>query len=115
MDPVRALRDAVVTHLRELCATPRGSVLALPGYGIDDPARAFHEYPGSARDMELQLRESIVRFEPRLRDVCVTHVPSDELDLTLRFDIEGALVHEGRAIPVRFSTVIHANHHVELS
>jgi type VI secretion system protein len=113
-DPVRALRDAVVGHLRDLCATPRGTVLVLPDYGIDDPTRLFHEYPSSVADMERHLLGAILRFEPRLANVSVAHVKTDELELLLRFDVEGTLMSEGRALPVRFSTVIDSDNHVEL-
>ena len=113
-DPVRALREAVVGHLRELCATPRGTVLVARDYGIDDPTRLFHEYPTSVADMERHLLGAIARFEPRLANVSVTHVKTDEQELLLRFDVAGTLVSDGRALPVRFSTVIDSDHHVEL-
>ncbi|MGO8992077.1 MAG: type VI secretion system baseplate subunit TssE [Polyangiaceae bacterium] len=113
-DPVRAVRDAVVAHLRDLCATPRGKVLLARDYGIDDPTRLFHEYPHSVADMERHLLGAIVRFEPRLANVSVTHVKTDDLELLLRFDVEGILMSEGRALPVRFSTVIDSDNHVEL-
>ena len=113
-DPVRALRDAVVSHLRQICATPRGSVLLAPAYGVDDPTRLFHEYPESVEDMERDLLEVITRFEPRLANVAITHVKTDDLDLQLRFDVQGTLVSEGRVLAVRFSTVIDSNNRVEL-
>lgn len=110
----RALREAVVSHLRDLLATPRGSVLLAPEYGLEEPTRLFHEHPGSAADMERDLLELVMKFEPRLINVSVHHFASDELELLLRFDIKGTLMNEGRAHSVHFSTVIDSQHHVDL-
>jgi type VI secretion system lysozyme-like protein len=114
-DPARALRETVGRHLRELCVTRRGSVLLCPAFGVADSARLFHEHPTSAGDMERDLLEVIARFEPRLQRASVTHLPSTELDLVLRFDVQGALVSEGRAFAVRFVVVIDSNHQVEVT
>ncbi len=114
-DPARALRESVGRHLRELCATPRGSVLLCPAFGVQDTTRLFHEHPTSASDMERDLLEVIARFEPRLHDASVSHVVSAEVELVLRFSVQGALVSEGRAFAVRYLAVIDSNHHVEVT
>lgn len=114
-DPVRALREAVVRNLRDLCTTPRGSALVARAYGIDDPSLTFYEYPAAAVDLERQLREVIALFEPRLVNAAIRHVAAKELDLVLRFEITGSLIDEyGRVVPVRFSTVIDSNCHVDV-
>ncbi len=103
-----------MAHLRELCATPRRTVLLAEDYGTEDPTRLFHDYPASITDVERNLLAAIQRFEPRLANVSVSHVKTDESELLLRFDIQGTLMDESGPLPVRFSTVIDSDNHVEL-
>ena len=95
VDATRVVRDDVLANLRQICATPRGSVPLARDYGIEDATRIFHEYPGSVTEMQRDLEETFSRYEPRLFNVSVTHLPSDELELLLRFHIEGTLVVNG--------------------
>lgn len=113
-DAARVVRDDVLANLRQICATPRGSVPLGRDYGIEDATRIFHEYPGSVTEMQRDLEETFGKYEPRLRNVSVTHIPSNELELLLRFHIEGTLVVDGRAVPVRFTSVLHADNHIDL-
>jgi type VI secretion system protein len=114
VDAARAVRDDVLVNLRQICATPRGSVPLARDYGIEDATRIFHEYPGSVTEMQRDLEETFSRYEPRLLNVSVTHVRSDELELVLRFHIEGTLVVDGRPVPVRFTSVLSVDNHLEL-
>jgi type VI secretion system protein len=113
-DAARIVRDDVLANLREICATPRGTVPLGGDYGIEDATRIFHEYPGSVTEMQRDLEETFAKYEPRLRNVSVTHVPSSELELVLRFHIEGTLVVDGRTVPVRFTSVLHADSRIDL-
>jgi len=114
VDAARAVRDDVLANLRQICATPRGSAPLARDYGIEDATRIFHEYPGSVSEMQRDLEETFSRYEPRLLNVSVTHVPSDELELVLRFHIEGTLVVDGRPVPVRFTSVLNVDNQLEL-
>ena len=113
-DSVRAAREAVLVHLRELCSTPRGSVLLAPSYGVEDATRVFHEYPGSVEDVRRVLEEAIRRYEPRLTNVSVRHLASDDLELILRFEIQATITAEGRSFPVRFTSLLDGDNRVEL-
>lgn len=113
-DPPRALRDAVLQHLRELCGTPRGSVMLAPSYGVEDATRVFHEYPGSVDAIRRDLEAAIRRYEPRLKSATVLHIPSDEIELVLRFEIHGVVVADGRATPVRFTSSLNSDNRVEV-
>jgi type VI secretion system protein len=113
-DPLRALREGVLEHLRDMCGTPRGTGLLLHDYGLEDVTRVFLEYPSSALEMAQQLLDGIRRYEPRLTNVEASHVRADESELRLRFDIEGTLVSEGRVVPVRFSTIVDSDNRFEL-
>jgi type VI secretion system protein len=101
-DEVRDEREAVLAHLKLLVATLRGTVWPARDYGIEDPTRIFHDYPGSVEEFRGALEGAIRRYEPRLRDAVVRHVPGD--DLVLRLDIHATLLAGGRWVPVRFTS-----------
>ncbi len=105
-DARRELRDAVLDHLAFLSATPRGSMLLAPGLGVDDTTHVFHEYPGSVEELRVRLEETLRVYEPRLLGARVRHVVGDAVDLVVRFEIHATLAHEGRALPVHFTTTI---------
>lgn len=113
-DEVRAVRDAVVENLRQICATPQGSALLWADYGVEDATRIFHEYPGSVATVQRHLASVFARYEPRLALVSVKHVPVDVPALVLRFDIEGKLLVAGRPVDVRFATTLDADNHLEV-
>jgi type VI secretion system lysozyme-like protein len=113
-DPVRALREAVLEHLRDMCGTPRGTPLLPQDYGLEDVTRAFLEYPSSAMEMAQHLLDGIRRYEPRLANAEVSHVKADDSELRLRFDIEATLVSDGKTVPVRFSTIVDSDNRIEL-
>ena len=113
-DDVRAVRDAVVANLRQICATPRGSALLWSDYGLEDATRIFHEYPGSVGEVQRRLADAFTRYEPRLANVDVKHVPGDDTALVLRFDITGTLLVAGRPVAVRFTSSLDADSRMEL-
>ncbi len=104
MDNVREVRDAVLAHLRMMVATRRGSVWPARDFGIDDPTGIFHDYPGSVEELRSALESAIRRYEPRLENPSVRHVPT--ADLMLRLDIEATLLTNERRVPVRFTSQI---------
>jgi type VI secretion system lysozyme-like protein len=114
VDAIRATRDSVVANLRQICGTPRGSVLLLADYGIEDPVRIFHEYPGSVADVQRGIAETFSRYEPRLLNVSVRRVQNDDLDLVLRFHIEATLVVNGTPVPVRFTSTLDTSNHFDI-
>lgn len=113
-DEIRAVRESVIAHLRQLCATPRGSALLWEDYGLEDATRIFHEYPGSVGEVQRRIKEAFTRYEPRLTNVSVKHIPADGVALVLRFDIEGTLLVAGRPVAVRFTSTLDADSRMEL-
>lgn len=102
----RALPDEheeVRTHLLRMCSTRRGSLLLAPDYGVDDPVHLFHSFPGGIDEWLQHLESMVQRYEPRLHDARVRAQLSDELDFTLRFEIQGTLSVRGRSEATQFT------------
>jgi type VI secretion system protein len=98
------LRDSVLEHLRVMCSTRIGTMATRPDYGVCDVSELVRAYPDGTDAMAKSLRHSIATYEPRLANVRVNHVPSD--DLILRFEISGELVTSHGKSPVRFETTV---------
>jgi type VI secretion system protein len=78
--------DSIIEHLRVLLNARRGSSPSCPEFGIPDFSDLVHQFPGAIQVLQRAIRETILTFEPRLRQVNVRHVPSED-PLTLRYEI----------------------------
>jgi type VI secretion system protein len=78
--------DSIVEHLRVLLNARRGNSPAAPDFGIPDFSDLVHNFPGAVQVLQRAIRETILAFEPRLKQVTVKHVPSED-PLTLRYEI----------------------------
>jgi type VI secretion system protein len=97
--------DSVIEHLRVLLNARRGASPSCPEFGIPDFTDFVHQFPGAIQMLQRAIRESITAFEPRLRQVAVRHVPSED-PLTLRFEITAQTVsgRGGKQAAFRFNT-----------
>jgi type VI secretion system protein len=107
-------REGVIANLERLCGLRRGSVLSAPEFGIDDVTMLFHSFPVGLDVWQTRLEQSLTRYEPRLRDVRVVPIVSDELDLTLRVEIHAVLTGADRTTPTRFAATIDPQHRVSV-
>lgn len=96
-------RESVLRHLRMMCETRAGTMLACPEYGIATVSEMVHAFPDAIAEMARSIRTTIQKFEPRLQNVKIVHLPAE--DLTLRFEISAHLADESRA-PIQFETSI---------
>lgn len=103
-EDARAVREDVLRNVEAICRTRRGTVVVAPGFGMVDVLSLFRSSDQGAEAARRALEETLRRFEPRLLDARVRHLPSEEGDLTLRFEIVGAIVHGDQSMPVRFET-----------
>lgn len=74
----------------------------------------IHEFPAGGVSLQMSIWETISIFEPRLTNVRVQQVPSDN-PLVLCFEIMGVLALRRGREAFRVSTLVHANGHVNLS
>lgn len=80
-----------------LCAT-------VPGYGLIDFNDVVHNFPDGVRVMQQAIRDAIAKYEPRLQNVSVRHIDTDQ-GTALSFEIVGRLADETRSV-VRIKTRI---------
>lgn len=104
-DPKRTF-DSVLKHLQRMLNTRQGSVPIAEEYGVCDFTAFAGAYPDSIRDFERSIRQTIQKFEPRLKAVRVSLIPSDEDVLSLRFQIVAKLATEEKSIPVLFEGLV---------
>jgi type VI secretion system protein len=102
---------SVLEHLRVLLNTRQGESPTVPDYGVPDITDLVHTLPAGIAGLTRALRDTILSYEPRLKNVNVKHVPSDE-PLVLRFEITARLV-EGNKV-VKMQTRVRAGGKVEV-
>ena len=108
------LRDAVLKHLRTMCATRLGSSPSCPAFGVTDVSDLLHAFPDAAATMARSIKRTIEVFEPRLTNVRVTFLPRDELELVLRFEVTAQLVRDGGRVPISFETSIDPSRRISI-
>lgn len=104
-DPKRLI-DSIVRHLERILNTRRGSVGIAHDYGIPDLTDFRSGFPDSVRDLEMTIRDTIEKFEPRLKSVRVKFVPQDVNMLTVTFQIVAQLALEDEKTPVMFESMM---------
>jgi len=97
-------RRSVLEHLRAMCTTRHGTMVTMPDYGIADVSEMIHSFPDAIAEMARSIRHTIQTYEPRLTNVRVKHIPSE--DLTLRYELTAQLVSGTSKVPVTFETTI---------
>ncbi len=116
---VRATRgldehESIVEHLRVLLNARRGNSLTAPDFGIPDFSDLVHNFPGAVQILQRAIRETILAFEPRIKQVTVRHVPSED-PLTLRYEITGQSANSrGGRGSLRLTTQMSAGGHVNV-
>ena len=122
-DTDRRCQASVLSHLQRILNTRRGNVPIAEDYGIPDFVDFLQNYPESVHKIEQDIKAAIDKFEPRLGQVLVTHVPDVDEGLSLRFQIVASLKQSsgypgpehGRPVwQVFFETVIAANGRVHI-
>ncbi|MEM9192936.1 MAG: type VI secretion system baseplate subunit TssE [Myxococcota bacterium] len=107
-DPVRD----VLAHIKVLLNTTQGDSMTVPDFGVVDFTDMFHEVPDSLGALQQAIRSTILKFEPRLKNVVVRYVPSDD-QLKLHFEIVGRLASDRRKL-VRLETLVDPSGHIDV-
>lgn len=107
------LADSILRHLRKMLNTRQGHVLTQPEYGMPDVTEFIQSLPDMVDAVQRGIRNSIEKFEPRLRNVTVTYAPSDDR-MNVRFEITGELVTEKEEASVWFETAVSPSGHIEV-
>ncbi len=112
-DPREMIRS-IQMHLQRILNTRQGSVPIADDYGIPDFTDYMTTYPESQRDIERTLKQTIQKFEPRLRSVRVTFLPQDDF-LGLNFEITARLTQGDRREQIKFESQIDPDGHIKIT
>ncbi|MBW2529699.1 MAG: type VI secretion system baseplate subunit TssE [Deltaproteobacteria bacterium] len=103
------LESIVVEHLRRMLNTRQGSALTVPDYGILELSELSHDFPDALGIMQRAIKNSIVNYEPRLKNVQVRAVPApgDMNQMFVHFEVTAQLLYpDGQRQAVRFTTAV---------
>lgn len=112
-----SVRASILQHLQAMCATRVGSMLVRPEYGLPAISELVYSFPDAASSIARALAATIEKFEPRLADVRVRHVPAEGASLVIHFEVTAVLRDVsggGRKHPVRFATSIDPSRRVHV-
>ena len=104
-DPAR-LSASIGRHLTRMLNVRQGSVATLPDYGMPDFNDLINQFPDGVNVIRRAIRDSIERYEPRLRRVSVKQVRNEDDPLDLRFTISASMILDDGEEPVVFETLI---------
>jgi len=111
------VRASILQHLQAMCATRVGSMLVRPEYGLPAISELVYSFPDAAASIARALAATIAKFEPRLGDVRVRHVPTEGASLVVHFEVTAVLrdaTDGGRSHPVRFATTIDPSRRIHI-
>lgn len=104
---------SILRHLERLLNSREGSAPAQLDYGIPDPQEVMHNHSDALQVIRKAIKASIEKYEPRLTNVSVTQVSSEDV-LALRFQITAQLAGGKERVPVLFDTVVDATGRIRI-
>ena len=110
----RRTTDSVLRHLQRILNTKRGNVPIAEDYGVPDFTDLIRGHSESVRDLERSIRQTIQKYEPRLKAVRISFIPQEEDVLSLRFQVVAKLATEDEQIPILFETVVDSDGKVKI-
>jgi len=107
--------NSVISHLQNLLNTHQGSVLIADDYGIPDITNSHGEgITELTQRIENTLRQTILKYEPRLKKVQVKLLSENDDVLNMRFKLEAVLI-DDNTTPVILETVVTSGGKVDIS
>ncbi len=107
---IRSIQD----HLQRILNTRQGSSPIAEDFGVPDFTNFTSAFPDSQRGMERSLRQTIQKYEPRLKGVRVGFIPNDDNPMSVTFQITARLVLEGHRDPVSFESMVDSGGHIRV-
>ncbi len=91
-----------------------GQTPTMEDYGIPTLSELTHSFPESNAILQRAIRQSIEKYEPRLKRVRVAISQIDEDPMNVHFDISGDLVTSDEQAAVRLETRIDSDGRVDI-
>lgn len=106
----------VTEHLARMLNTRQGSCLTCPDYGLIEVSEVLYDFPDAVGIVQRALKNSIQTYEPRLKNVQVRHLKSEDVhEMVLQFEITAQLhLPDGRRQSLRFATSVDGSGNVKI-
>lgn len=111
------LESAVVDHLHRMLNTRQGSAPSVPDYGIIELSEMLHDFHDAKGFMQRCIKNTITKYEPRLKNVQVRPIEPEEDDnpMLAYYEITAQLVYpNGDRQPIRFNTSVDDSSNVRI-
>jgi len=112
------LEAAVLDNLEKLLNTRQGSSASAPDYGTTELSEMIHAFPDAIGIMQRSIKNTILKYEPRLKNVQVRPVEPEDDDsgMFVYFEVTAQIVYpNGERQPFRFNTSIDESSNVKIS
>lgn len=112
------LEAAVIDNVEKLLNTRQGSSASAPDYGTAELSELVHAFPDAIGVMQRSVKNTILKYEPRLKNVQVRPIEpeDDESGMFVCFEITAQIVYpSGERQPFRFSTSIDESSNVKIT
>ncbi|NLG19539.1 MAG: type VI secretion system baseplate subunit TssE [Fibrobacter sp.] len=93
--------NSVMDHLSRMFNTRLGSISHVPDYGLPDISEIYRDMPHGLERLQKAIRDTVVRYEPRLVNPVIRYRESQTDTARLIFIISGEIRGGG---PVQFKT-----------
>lgn len=114
-DVFAARLASISSYLGRILNTRQGSSPATPDLGMPDITDLVRSFGGEQiRDIEEAIATTIARFEPRLRDVRVSHRPEADSAFVLTFELSARVESSNGLTPVFFETLLLPDGRIEV-
>ena len=98
MDEDEKLRSSIVENIKMILQSRRGAIEHLPDFGLPDIRQIYFD-EGSIDSVPNLIRQSILKYEPRLQDVKVRRKDFDPHNLRLSLQIDAKIKdHRGKEL-----------------
>ncbi len=101
------LSRSIVAHLEILLNTRAGESVTVPDYGLQDLTDVVNELPEGIHTIQQGIRAVILKYEPRLSNVSVRHLPDDSA-FALRFEVVARVKDSKRSL-IRLQTAMQSD------
>ena len=91
LDPEQQTYLSISSHLTRLLNSRQGSLQHLPDYGLPDITEIYQGLPYSVNQLTQAIKNTIEKYEPRLRNVYVSQNSDANKDYILHLLIRGEI------------------------
>lgn len=84
----QSMVESVKSNLQQMLNVREGSVSALPDYGMPDFNDLVYEFPDAIYQLQVAIKQFLLRYEPRIDDVLVSYVPDNSQPLQLKYQVD---------------------------